>query len=60
MSNKKKNIVIDKRSNYILNRNEIFTNLAKDYIKFIEQIDLTNIHSSIQKSQKLKKNISEL
>jgi hypothetical protein len=60
MSNKQKNIEIDKRSNYILSGNEIFTNLAKDYLEFIKQIDLINIRFSIIESQKFKKNIFEL
>ena len=51
---------IDKRSDFILSGNEVFTNLAKDYLEFIKEINLTNIPSSVVESQKFKKKIFEL
>ena len=60
MSEKQKNIEIDKRSDFILNGNEVFTNLAKDYLEFIKHINLEDLNFSVVESQKFKTRIFEL
>lgn len=60
MTDKQKNIEIDKCSNYILSNKEIFTNLANEYLVFIKQMNLVEIDFSIKESQKFKKKIFEL
>ena len=60
MSSSQKLREIDKRSNYILSDKEIFTNLAKDYLEYIKEMNLKNISSCIVETQKFKKRIFEL
>ena len=60
MSREEKNKEINKRSDFILSKNEAFTNLALDYLNFIKEMNLTNINSVILESQKYKKRIFEL
>jgi len=60
MSNAQRMREIDKRSEYILSGNEVFTSLAKDYLDFINEINLADINFSIAESQKFKKRIFEL
>ena len=60
MSNTQRMKEIDIRSEYILSGNEVFTNLAKDYLDCINEINLADINFSIAESQKFKKRIFEL
>ena len=60
MTELEKNININKKSNYILSGKEVFTNLAKDYLQFINEINLSNISASIKESQNFKKKIFNL
>jgi hypothetical protein len=60
MSSAQKMREIDKRSDFILSGNEVFTSLAKDYLDFINEINLADINFSIAESQKFKKRIFEL
>ncbi len=48
------------KSEYILSNNEIFTNLTKDYLQFMKEIDLSKVSNAIVESQRFKKQIFEL
>ena len=48
----------DKRNDFILSGNEVFTSLAKDYLDFIKEVNLRNIPVAVVESQNLKKEFS--
>jgi hypothetical protein len=60
MSKLQRDIAVDVKSEYILSGNETYTNLAKDYLQFLVEMDLSNISSVAIESQRFKKSIFEL
>ena len=60
MSKSQRDRTVEVKSEYILSGNETFTNLAKDYLQFIAEMDLSNVSSVAIESQRFKKSIFEL
>tara|TARA_B100000575_G_C23056718_1_gene608342 strand:- start:157 stop:1002 length:846 start_codon:yes stop_codon:yes gene_type:complete len=60
MSNEEKNREINKKSEYILSKKQTFTNLLKDYLEYIKEINLKNIPKAVKDTQEFKKKIFDL